>query len=1173
MEIRVLGPLRVVIAGRPVPLPAKQGTLLAILALYPNQTVGADRLIVALWGEDAPPTALRTLQSHIFQLRRLLVPDAGAAEEGPTILTDGRGYRLVVDPAVVDAQTFERLVDEGRLTAPENPMLALERLTTAMSLWRGTTCADVGEEPAAAADVDRLVELRARTFDEAVRLRLALDDHEALVPELRRAVSEAPFREQLWADLMVALVCSGRRAEALLAYRDAEAALRRELDVEPGRALRDLEARIRDEDATLLPRSAPGDPGVASPRWSASPAREATTGENAAVVVPAWSRRWPRVPRRGSARGRASTLGPLRHPAAALAVASLSLVAVVTVARWLPASAPADMTPLAAGPSGPGAPGVVVVGNDSVGILDGRGAVIASVPVGAEPDGIALGAGSAWVTNAADGSVTRLDIAGGRAIEQIPVGVNPAGIAFGFGAVWVANSGDRTVSRIDPTVNEVVSVIPVGTAPTGIATDDRWVWVTNRLDHTVTRIDPDDGTPTPFAAGSTPVGIVAAARSIWIADVDSSAVVRIDAETGAVRDRVPVGEGPSAIVATPAGDAVWVVNGNSGTVFRIDTRSATVTAAQAVGTDPAGIAVTEDAVWVTVPATSEIVKLDPASARVVGRFPVGASPRSIVVDARGPLVTARRVEGRHEGGTLSVATDAPGFPSTPDPSYVEWYNAQLALLTNDALVAYKRVGGPDGMTLVPNLATSIPKPSDGGRTWTFQLRSGITYSDGTPVRPSDVPGSFERAVIAGNASAVGAGLFDYSGIIGSGSCGAKPPCDLSLGIEPDDGAGTVTFHLRQADLEFPAAITGAPIVPAGTPLGVSDLPLPATGPYMFSRFEAGHEARLVRNARFREWSKDAQPAGYPDEIVTTVSEIADPTAVVESGGADVAVADTQSTARLARLRTRAPAQLHVAPSQRTWFEMMNTRIPPFDDVRVRRAVNLAVDRKALVDAWGGPLAARITCQVIPPEYAGFERYCPYTVAPGSGGEWLAPDIAAARVLLDEAGARGRPVNVWGIDDGGPHAGVARYFTDLLNRLGFRATTHLLETGAYFAFLADHPEEVSMAGWWMRSVGRSGSDEIAGIFTCRGFPGYAYDGQPAGWCDPALDTRIATALGLEATDPVAANALWAKIDAAIVDAAPAVMAFNPTDVVFVSERVGGFAHHPIHLIMLDQLWVR
>jgi DNA-binding transcriptional activator of the SARP family len=254
VNLSVLGPIRVTVGERVIRLPAKQQILLAVLALQPDATVSNDRLMAALWGEDASPTALKTLQSHVFQLRQVIA----------SIETDGRGYRLRIDPQAVDARRFEALLDEARSSTAPDPRAATTALTQALALWRGPSLPDVGDEPVATAELERLLERRHAAFDDLVRLRLSLGEYGEVVPELRRELRESPYQERLWASLLVALSRSGRKAEALLAYREATDALRRELDVEPGAELQALAASIRDgtPDRGGTPQSSPAGPGV-----------------------------------------------------------------------------------------------------------------------------------------------------------------------------------------------------------------------------------------------------------------------------------------------------------------------------------------------------------------------------------------------------------------------------------------------------------------------------------------------------------------------------------------------------------------------------------------------------------------------------------------------------------------------------------------------------------------------------------------------------------------------------------------------------------------------------------------------------------------------------------------------------------------------------------------------
>ena len=260
MEVSLLGPVRLSVDGRSIRLPGKQRTLIAMLALQPNRTVSTDRLIDGIWGEGASPTATKTLQTHVFQLRRLLEQSEASTVDGMLVLTEGQGYRLRIDPDAVDVHRFERLLILARGSIELDPRQAADQLREALALWQGPPLADVAFEPFAGPEIDRLEELRGSAVEELARARLALGEHELMIGDLRRAVVETPFREQLWASLMRALVRSGRQAEALLAFREAETMLRRELGVGPGPELQDLVARIRAGETSLPSHAGSGGP-------------------------------------------------------------------------------------------------------------------------------------------------------------------------------------------------------------------------------------------------------------------------------------------------------------------------------------------------------------------------------------------------------------------------------------------------------------------------------------------------------------------------------------------------------------------------------------------------------------------------------------------------------------------------------------------------------------------------------------------------------------------------------------------------------------------------------------------------------------------------------------------------------------------------------------------------
>ena len=249
----------------------------------------------------------------------------------------------------------------------------------------------------------------------------------------------------------------------------------------------------------------------------------------------------------------------------------------------------------------------------------------------------------------------------------------------------------------------------------------------------------------------------------------------------------------------------------------------------------------------------------------------------------------------------------------------------------------------------------------------------------------------------------------YAAIIGAGQCARTPGhCDLARGIVTNDRANTITFHLTAPDPDFLSklAFPFADAVPAGTPDHlVGPAQLPATGPYLTQSFVPGHSWTLFRNPRFRPWSGQAQPGGYPGRIVLRLGIAPGPAvAAVEHGRADVLL--SPPPAGLPALATHYPSQLHSGPLGATIGLVLNTRVRPFNILAARQALNYAVDRNRLIDLIGGPLTAQPTCQILPPGLPGYQRYCPYTLNPGPAGVWTAPNLARAEHLVSASGTRG-----------------------------------------------------------------------------------------------------------------------------------------------------------------------
>jgi peptide/nickel transport system substrate-binding protein len=273
--------------------------------------------------------------------------------------------------------------------------------------------------------------------------------------------------------------------------------------------------------------------------------------------------------------------------------------------------------------------------------------------------------------------------------------------------------------------------------------------------------------------------------------------------------------------------------------------------------------------------------------------------------------------------------------------------------------------------------------------------------------------------------------------------------------------------------------------------------------------------------------------------------------------------------RLQELQTRYASQLHLNPMPATYFIILNTTLPPFDDVRVRRALNYAVDRAAVARAQGGPANFRPTCQIRPPRAAGYRPYCPYTIDPSPTGEWKAPDLALARRLVAASGTVGMRVTVYTMPERMP---ATREVVSALKRLGYRASLRVEPFESYWPKVQDKKTraQAGMYGWISGGPGYPPSSFLP-LLTCGSILAGPGNRNPSFFCNRRIDTRIERALRNQATDPDAAAASWVTIERELVDRAPWVPLYTPQWPTFVSKRVGNV--QPGGEVLLDQLWVR
>jgi peptide/nickel transport system substrate-binding protein len=411
----------------------------------------------------------------------------------------------------------------------------------------------------------------------------------------------------------------------------------------------------------------------------------------------------------------------------------------------------------------------------------------------------------------------------------------------------------------------------------------------------------------------------------------------------------------------------------------------------------------------------------------------------------------------------------------------------------------------------------------------------------------------------------------YQGIVGADRCVRRPArCDLSAGIETDARARTIAVHLTRPDEEFLHKLTlqFAYVVPADTPRrATGERLLPGTGPYRFESWDAERGGQLVRNPRFRSWSP-ARPAGFANRIEVSLrkrgvrAQVAD----VQSGAADLTILASPfgtrfPPQRFGALEVRSPGQLHSYPEAALNFMFLNVRRPPFDDPRSRQALNYGTDRARIVELEGGPDIVSPTCQILPSGFPGHKLYCPYTAQSGPGRQWSAPDTERARALVDESGTSGERVVVTVPDS---KRDIGRYFTALLDRLGYRASLRVLSDDEYWPEIIQDPPntraQIAFIGWSLDYASASTFIE----------PNFGCPDNLSHFCDRHLMREIGRARAARGTD---AAGRWAAIDRRVTDLAPAVPLTNSRSVDLVSKRVGNVQHHVLGFTLLDQLWVR
>ena len=406
----------------------------------------------------------------------------------------------------------------------------------------------------------------------------------------------------------------------------------------------------------------------------------------------------------------------------------------------------------------------------------------------------------------------------------------------------------------------------------------------------------------------------------------------------------------------------------------------------------------------------------------------------------GGSTTASPGSGGNEGGTLLGAYGS--FPDYLDPAlshtiegWTATYDTYIPLLT------YDHANGKAGGKVVPGLATALPKVSDGGKTYTLTLRKGLKYSNGEPVKASDFTHALER-VYKLNSS----GGYFYEDIVGAEEFEKTKKGGIP-GVQADDKTGTVTIKLNrpQGTFENELALPFVAPVPASTPdKDLTAEPPPATGPYVITKSQPGRGWEYERNP---QWAKANEkllpqiPSGHVDKIKIEVlrnaqTEVND----IESGKLDW-MQNELPPDRYADVSSKYEgSQFRVEPTVSTYFFWMNTTVAPFNDVKVRQAVNYAIDPRALERIYSGRLKG--LQQILPPGMPGYQKLDLYP-----------HNVAKAKELIAEANPSDREITVW-TDTEEASKDAATYYAGVLEEIGFKTTLKVLDPDNYFTVIGN-----------------------------------------------------------------------------------------------------------------------
>jgi peptide/nickel transport system substrate-binding protein len=491
-----------------------------------------------------------------------------------------------------------------------------------------------------------------------------------------------------------------------------------------------------------------------------------------------------------------------------------------------------------------------------------------------------------------------------------------------------------------------------------------------------------------------------------------------------------------------------------------------------------------------------------------------------------------------KGGTLRFGLAGDFDSIDPGDTY---YAFSWNFLRNYArtLVVFKAAPGAAGTKLVPDLAETLGVPSDGAKTWTYKLRDGVKFEDGSPITSKDVKYAVARQLDKDTLPNGPTYFKDFLKDVPKGYSVYKDKnLDNLKSIDTPD-AKTIVFHLNKtfSGFDYLAQLPATAPVPVAKDKGAKYKEhVISSGPYMFGLVQLGKRYLLTRNLNYDpktdpDSGRRALPNSISVELGLNGADI-DNRLIAGDLDVDVAGSGVQAAAQGKILGDQAlKAKTDSAESSRTWFSVLNTDVPPLDNIDCRKAVILAADKTGYQRAYGGATGGDIATSLMPPVVPGHKAIDPYEAKSKPTG-----DVTAAKAALTKCGQpSGFATNISYRAERPKERATAESLQQSLSKVGIKLTIKPYPSGDYFKLYAGKPDfaktnklGIIVYGWaadWPDGFGF-----LSQIVDSRAI-------RPAGNTNlgikiPAADALIDKALAT--TDATARNAIWGNVDQTVME---------------------------------------